>query len=1284
MRRPYNRSMPYPVRYSGEDRGPYYAEDRHDERYWEVYPPEHPSGYPVAHYAPRDGYYPPQGGWEEPRYNPRDRALVRPEYVQGDGYYPYNEGYAPEPQRPSRRARRDAADMAAPRHPIQNPSDDLEDRLANLEALLREKEGRRQPPKGQQHKAAPEAGAHTRANIDGIMADLSRRLAEMEEREEGTGEPAPLKDDMKPSRKGPRSGTDFSALFDKIEKLESGLSQLSGNVAGLSNSLDHTAQKQNERLQNVRFDVDGLADRISSEVKKGSPDARWFDNIEKTVSDISRRQKELDGGQGSEGLARAVESGFSNLTKETKASTQQLEMQIKSMREMIKSVMGSGIEVNLDPIAAELQKISHKLDHQGANLDTQSISRLEEHLGTLALTMAKVQEAVGNQLHNTMRGMDGKLDRLSASQSDFTPVMDKLNALEDALYAISPTPAMEEVRKEVGRLSDALDGFSPSGDGMSLKALEAMRVDLEKLHGRINDLAPSDLSKIEQSIRDLAARMGEMDDVGNSYQNFSLIDMRLQDLGAQLGNFGENLPSAEAQKALEARLSDLIDQLGKAKASSGATSDGEFFNRLEKSIKALMDNYQETKGLITRFDRLEGGINRLIDVLAEGAMQPAPAPVASPAPAMAAMQPVMASAPVTQHVVTQPSEDISVEDEEPFTPPFANEEEDSWAPSFSSDFTPIDEPEGDTPHREPILDAIEASLREENDPHRPLEPGTRNFKDTIENDRSHTAKQGQAQPAKPQTGAAFVDQASFIHAARKAAKSANAEAQRKYQASEANKRTKPSLNTLKSGIADKKRMLIYAFAGISILVSSIILIAPVLKGGSTGTSAGTAEPAQETIGSNPAATSQPAQGSATPTQPQSQPAAQPQAQPSQSQSGTGTSSGTSDPAASGSGNNININVRPRGEQNSDAGEATDDPIARLVNATPLVTRVEAAESRRALETATAQAATGSFSNQASLDPVALNRRLSAGQADAPVSTGSLGTSSSTSDLRLPEDFGTRKLRHAVAMGQADALIEVARRYSEGEGVEQNLQRAAYWYERAAAGGSALAQYRIGSLYEKGNGVTQDIGLAKLWYQRAAEQGNAKAMHNLAVLHTRSDANTQPDFRTASQWFVRAAELGVTDSQFNLGILYGRGMGIEQSMIESYKWFSIAARKGDAAAGQKRDEIFQILSEDDRRKAMELAEKWVPQDMIEAANFIANGPDYWGMTQAEFAAMPEAERVRRAQSYLGQIGYDAGPADGVMGPRTAEAISSYKRDMGMEEAGGITLEMLEALREQASL
>jgi len=87
------------------------------------------------------------------------------------------------------------------------------------------------------------------------------------------------------------------------------------------------------------------------------------------------------------------------------------------------------------------------------------------------------------------------------------------------------------------------------------------------------------------------------------------------------------------------------------------------------------------------------------------------------------------------------------------------------------------------------------------------------------------------------------------------------------------------------------------------------------------------------------------------------------------------------------------------------------------------------------------------------------------------------------------------------------------------------------------------------------------------------------MHNLAVLFAEGN-DGKPDYAAASEWFRKAADFGVRDSQYNLAILYARGLGVGQSMTQSYMWFAIAAAQGDQDAAKKRDEVATRLDSKD--------------------------------------------------------------------------------------------------------
>lgn len=291
--------------------------------------------------------------------------------------------------------------------------------------------------------------------------------------------------------------------------------------------------------------------------------------------------------------------------------------------------------------------------------------------------------------------------------------------------------------------------------------------------------------------------------------------------------------------------------------------------------------------------------------------------------------------------------------------------------------------------------------------------------------------------------------------------------------------------------------------------------------------------------------------------------------------------------------------------------------------------------------------------------------------DEPVLTGA--------GADLPASIANQALRQAVAAGDPNALFEVARRYTDGDGVERDLGDAVRWYEMAANRGHAPSQYRLGNFHEKGHGVAQDLASAAMWYEKAAMAGNALAMHNLGVLNAQGLVSGDADMSTAIGWFEKAADLGVKDSQVNLGILYTKGMGVEEDLVTAYRWFAIAARGGDADAAKKRDTVAQAMRPEQLEKARGEAEVWKPREIDQAANAAMISED-WG--NATSTARISADAVRKVQQLLTRAGFDAGPADGVMGQRTRDAISRFQQDRGIAVTGSITPELVQALEKVA--
>ncbi len=320
-------------------------------------------------------------------------------------------------------------------------------------------------------------------------------------------------------------------------------------------------------------------------------------------------------------------------------------------------------------------------------------------------------------------------------------------------------------------------------------------------------------------------------------------------------------------------------------------------------------------------------------------------------------------------------------------------------------------------------------------------------------------------------------------------------------------------------------------------------------------------------------------------------------------------------------------------------------------------------------------------------------------APATMESQSAATDNALADIPpVPQEAGNPALREAAAAGDPSALFEIARRFTDGEGVKRDLATAAVWYEASARSGSAPAQYRFANFLEKGHGVPLDVEKSAVWYQRAAEQGNALAMHNLAVIHTSGLIGGKPDMESALGWFEKAAELGVKDSQVNLGIIYAKGLGVEADLVAAYKWLSVAARGGDSDAASKRDTLASAMRPDQLEKARAEAEIWKPGNLDPIANVAVVLPEWkdgagesastvlpGNKTQGANAASGEVTRemIAKVQSLLAGMGYDPGPADGQIGARTRDAVKAFQTKIGMPANGEISAELVEKLAANAA-
>ena len=75
-------------------------------------------------------------------------------------------------------------------------------------------------------------------------------------------------------------------------------------------------------------------------------------------------------------------------------------------------------------------------------------------------------------------------------------------------------------------------------------------------------------------------------------------------------------------------------------------------------------------------------------------------------------------------------------------------------------------------------------------------------------------------------------------------------------------------------------------------------------------------------------------------------------------------------------------------------------------------------------------------------------------------------------------------------------------------MEQNEERALYWYRRSAEGGNGVAMCNLGWCYKRGYGVEQNWQEAVKWYEQGAQCGNLQSMHSLAYCYERGEGVKQ--------------------------------------------------------------------------------------------------------------------------------------------------------------------------------
>ncbi|MCB9988483.1 MAG: SEL1-like repeat protein [Rhodospirillales bacterium] len=265
-------------------------------------------------------------------------------------------------------------------------------------------------------------------------------------------------------------------------------------------------------------------------------------------------------------------------------------------------------------------------------------------------------------------------------------------------------------------------------------------------------------------------------------------------------------------------------------------------------------------------------------------------------------------------------------------------------------------------------------------------------------------------------------------------------------------------------------------------------------------------------------------------------------------------------------------------------------------------------------------------------------------------------------------------------GVPEAQHDLAAIYTAGHGgVAVDYKKAAQWFREAAIAGVGNARYNLGVLYHQGLGVDRNVDEAIRWYRAAAALGHPEAQYNLGIAHIEgigADYNPQ----VAARFFEQAAQSGIMEAAYNLGLIYENGLLGTPQPQEAMRWYQKAAEQGSPEAQMALDQLSKANKPPvDLRSGAAVAPQTrktaaAPPEAENIDPEILDGLHIpRKLSSADMSAAPEVSNKERAvvaqiQEQLERFGLYPGPADGIMGPRTEDAIRSYQASYNLTQDG----------------
>ena len=166
--------------------------------------------------------------------------------------------------------------------------------------------------------------------------------------------------------------------------------------------------------------------------------------------------------------------------------------------------------------------------------------------------------------------------------------------------------------------------------------------------------------------------------------------------------------------------------------------------------------------------------------------------------------------------------------------------------------------------------------------------------------------------------------------------------------------------------------------------------------------------------------------------------------------------------------------------------------------------------------------------------------------------------------------------------------------------------------------------------------------------------------------------------TAAGFFQGAANNGVMEAAYNLGLIYENGLLGNAEPDKALMWYKVAADQGSPEARQALEELaraLQIDLKDVNRIAESMHATERVKSAVQSSNASVPAPQAAPAPVTNVAPQETASNAPAGQAVIAQIqeflmnaGLYPGPADGIDGALTTDAIRSYQSQNGLKPTG----------------